>query len=106
LRFRHRLQLQLPQPLSLISFCSSRSQWIGNGRADFSIRDGGRLVFKTAERSGSASNAGCEAGYQRRIESGCEVPPGAGVLRLLVPGMAVGVIIHRSCVADGVIVTR
>jgi hypothetical protein len=30
----------------------------------------------------------------------------AGVLRLLVPGVAVGVIIDRGCVADGVEVTR
>jgi hypothetical protein len=29
-----------------------------------------------------------------------EVPPGAGVLRLLVPGMAVGVFIDHRCVAD------
>jgi len=35
-----------------------------------------------------------------------EVPLGAGVLRLLVTGMAVGVIIDRHCVADGVEVTR
>ena len=42
----------------------------------------------------------------RRVESVCEVPPGAGVLRLLVPGMAVGVFIDRRCVADGVEVTR
>jgi hypothetical protein len=42
----------------------------------------------------------------RRVESVCEVPPGAGVLRLLLPGMAVGVIIDRRCVADGVTVTR
>jgi hypothetical protein len=31
-----------------------------------------------------------------------EVPPGGGVLRLLVLGMAVGVIIDRRCVVDGV----
>jgi len=42
----------------------------------------------------------------RRVESVCEVPPGAGVLRLLIPGIAVGVIIDRRCVADGVTVTR
>jgi hypothetical protein len=42
----------------------------------------------------------------RRIESVCEVPPGPGVLRLLVPGMAVGVIIDRRCVADGVTITH
>ena len=35
-----------------------------------------------------------------------EVPSGAGVLQLLVPGVAVGVIIDRRCVADGVEVTR
>jgi len=42
----------------------------------------------------------------RRVQSVCMVPLGAGVLRLLVPGMAVGVIIDRRCVADGVEVTR
>jgi len=35
-----------------------------------------------------------------------EVPPGAGVLRLLVPGVAVGVFIDRRCVVGGVEVTR
>jgi hypothetical protein len=35
-----------------------------------------------------------------------EVPPGAGVLRLLVPSLAVGVFIDRRCVADGVEVTH
>jgi len=39
----------------------------------------------------------------RRIESVCEVPLGAGVLRLLVPSEAVGGIIDRRCVVDGVI---
>jgi len=63
LRCRHRLQLQLPRPLSLIPFFNSRSQLIWNGHAGFWIGDGGRQVFKTTERSGSASNAGCEAGY-------------------------------------------
>ena len=38
----------------------------------------------------------------RRVESGCIVRLGAGVLRLHVPGVAVGVIIERRCVADGV----
>jgi len=41
----------------------------------------------------------------RRVESVCIVQLGAGVLRLLVPGMAVGVIIDRRCVADRVEVT-
>ena len=35
-----------------------------------------------------------------------EVMPGAGVLRLLVPKVAVGVFIDRCCVGDGVAVTR
>jgi hypothetical protein len=35
-----------------------------------------------------------------------EVPPGAGVLWLLVPGVAVEVFIDRRRVADGVEVTR
>jgi hypothetical protein len=38
----------------------------------------------------------------RRIQ----VRPGAGVLRLLVPGVGVGVFIDRRCVVDGVDVTR
>ena len=36
------------------------------------------------------------------IESVCMVLPGAGVLRLHVPGMAGEVIIARCCGADGV----
>jgi len=42
----------------------------------------------------------------RRVESVCMVPQGAGVLRLFVPGVAVGVIIDRRCVVDGVEATR
>jgi hypothetical protein len=42
----------------------------------------------------------------RRVESVCVVPLEAGVLRPLVPGMAVGVIIDRRCVADWVEVMR
>ena len=42
----------------------------------------------------------------RLFEFVCMVPLGAGVLRLLVPGVAVGVMIDRRCVADGVEVTR
>jgi hypothetical protein len=41
----------------------------------------------------------------RLIESVFMVPLGAGMLRLLVPGVAVGVIIDRRCVADWVEVT-
>jgi hypothetical protein len=42
----------------------------------------------------------------RRIETVCDVPPGAGVQRLLIPSMVVGVIIDRRCVAVGVTVTH
>ena len=38
-----------------------------------------------------------------RVESVCEVPLGAGVVRLRVPGVAVGVIIDGRCVMDRVI---
>ena len=41
-----------------------------------------------------------------RVDSGCEILPGAGVIRLLVPGVADGVLFERRCVADGVEVTR
>jgi len=41
----------------------------------------------------------------RRVESVCKVPQGVGVLRLLVPSVAVGVFIDRRSVADGVDVT-
>ena len=40
------------------------------------------------------------------VESVCVIPLGAGVLRLIVSGVAVGVIIHRSCVVDGAEVTH
>jgi hypothetical protein len=63
LRCRPRLQLQLPLPLSLIPFCSSGSQWICNGRAGFRIRDRGRQIFMTTEKSGSDRNGGRETGY-------------------------------------------
>jgi hypothetical protein len=42
----------------------------------------------------------------QHVESVCEGPPGAGVLRLLVPGMVIGVIIDHRGVADEVRVTR
>jgi hypothetical protein len=47
-----------------------------------------------------------ELDITRRVESVCIVPLGAGVLQLLVAGMAVAVIIDLRCVADGVEVTR
>jgi hypothetical protein len=42
----------------------------------------------------------------RRVESVCMVPLGAGVLRLVVPAVAVGVGIDIRCVGDVVGVTR
>jgi hypothetical protein len=42
----------------------------------------------------------------RRVESFCMVSLGAAVLRLLGPGVVVGVIIDRRCIANGVEVTR
>jgi len=41
----------------------------------------------------------------RRVQSVCVIPLGAGVSRVLVPGVAVGVIIDLRFVADGVEVT-
>jgi hypothetical protein len=38
----------------------------------------------------------------RRVESVCKVPPGAGVLQLLVTGVEVGVVIDCRSAADGV----
>jgi hypothetical protein len=37
---------------------------------------------------------------RRDIESVCKIPPGAGVLQLLAPGMTVGVFIDWRSVAD------
>jgi len=42
----------------------------------------------------------------QRVESVCKVPPRAGVLRLLVPGVVVGVFIDHRSVADRVEATR
>jgi hypothetical protein len=39
---------------------------------------------------------------RRRVECTCFVPLVAGELRMLIPSMAVGAIIDRSCIADGV----
>ena len=49
-------------------------------------------------------NAGLDA--MRRLESASEVPLGADVLRLLVPGIAVGVLVDSRSVVDGVEVTH
>jgi hypothetical protein len=42
----------------------------------------------------------------RRVKFVWVSPLGAGLLRMLVPGMAVEVIIDRRCLVDGVEVTR
>jgi hypothetical protein len=68
---------------------------MGVGRFPRPRRDGGKLAIPDARLD-----------TMRRVESACEVPPGAGLLQLLIPGMAVGVIIDRHCVADGVTVIR
>jgi hypothetical protein len=56
-RCRHRMLWQLPLPQSLIPLYSSVSKWICNHPAGFCMMDGGRLVFKTTDKSGSASNS-------------------------------------------------
>jgi len=63
LRSSDRLQLQLPRPKTLIPLWRWRSQWMFNSRTGFWIRDWGREDLKNAKRSGSASNAECEAGH-------------------------------------------
>jgi len=60
---RHGLWLRLPLTLPLISLYSSRWQWICNNHAGFWICHQWRQILMTAERSGSASNAGCWAGF-------------------------------------------
>jgi len=68
---------------------------MGVGRFSRSLRGVGVLAMP---------DAGLDT--TRRVESVCMVLLGAGVLRLLVPGVAVGVIIDRRCVVDGVEATR
>jgi hypothetical protein len=68
---------------------------MGVGRCSRPLRGVGVLEMPDAGRDTT-----------RRVESVCVIPLGAGVLRLLVPAMAVGVIIARRCVADGVEVNR
>jgi len=68
---------------------------IGVGRFSMSLRGVGVLTMP---------DAGLDT--TRCVESVCMVPLGPRVLRLLVPGMAVGVTIDRLCVADGVEVTH
>jgi hypothetical protein len=68
---------------------------MGVGRFSRPLRGVGVLAMPDAELDTT-----------RRIEPVCMVPLGAGVLQLLVPGVAVGVSIDRHCVVDGVEATR
>jgi len=75
----------------------ARASGLGMGVGRFSrpLRGVGVLAMPDAELDTT-----------RRVESLCVIPLGAGVLQLLVPSVAVGVIIDSHCVADGVEVTR
>jgi len=75
----------------------TRASRLGMGAGRFSrlLRGVGVLAMPDAELDTT-----------RRVESIYQVPPGAGLLRLLVTGVAVGVFIDRSSVADGVKATR
>ena len=64
---------------------------IGVGRCSRPLRGVGVLAIL---------DAGLDTTW--RIGSVCEVSLGAGVLRLLIPGVAVEVFIDRRCAADGV----
>ena len=68
---------------------------MGVGRFPKPLRGVGVLAMSDAGRDTT-----------RCVESVCVIPLGAGVLRLLVPGVAVLVIIDRCCVPDGVEVMR
>jgi len=74
----------------------ARASGFGMGVSRFSRRLRGVGVL-------AMTDAGLDT--TRRVESVCIVPLGPGVLRLLVPGVAVGVIIDRRCAAHGVEVT-
>ena len=69
--------------------------WIGVGRCSRPRRGVGVVAMLDARLDTT-----------RPFESVCDVPPGAGVLRVLVSGMAVGVTIDCCCVVDWVTVTR
>jgi len=101
-RCRHRLQLKLPLPLSLIPFGSSHSQWICNDCTCLWIRDGDRQVSKLLR--GVEVLAMPDAGLDTtwRVQSVCEVSLGAGELRPLLPSVVVGEFIDRCCVDDRV----
>jgi len=71
----------------------ARASQFGMGAGRLSRPLGGVGVF-------AMPDAGLDT--TRHVESVCMVPVGAGVLRLLEPGVAVGVIIDCRCVADEV----
>jgi hypothetical protein len=72
----------------------------------FWIRDGCRQVSRPLRGVGVLAMPDPGLDRMQRVESVCMVPLGAGVLRLLLPGMAVGVMVDRRCVADVLAVTH
>ena len=77
----------------MITRASGLGMWVG--RFSRPLRRVGVIAMPDAGLDGT-----------RHIESVCVIPPGAGVYRLLVHGMAVGVMIDHHCVVDGVEVTH
>jgi len=75
----------------------ARASRLGMGVGKFSRVQRGVGVFAMPDAALDAT---------RRVESVCNVLPGGDVLRLLVPGVAVGVFIDRRSMADGLEVTR
>jgi len=68
----------------------------------FWISDAGRQVFKTLKGVGVLAMLDAGLNTTRCVDCVREDPPGAGVLRLLVPGIAVGVFNDHRSVADWV----
>jgi hypothetical protein len=66
------------------------------------------IVWISQQLRGVGVGAMPDAGLDTKqlVESVCEVPPSAGVLQLLIPGMAVGVLIDDRSVADRVQATH
>ena len=104
-RCSHHLGLQLPLSLSLILLGSSLWQWIFNNRAGFCIRDGGMQIIKTTERSGSATNAGCWAGYYAKHRVCLYGSTGSWCVMATCTRHGVVVTIICGCVADRLDVT-
>jgi hypothetical protein len=89
-------------PLHLNRFGRSGTEYICNGRSAFWIRAGGCRYSRQLRTVGAIGmpNAGLQTTQH------IEVPPVAGVLRLLVTGVAVAVSIDQCCVVGRVEVTH